>query len=258
MSIASSGREQDVAATHVRDASDRCFDGARHSAGESAAAQSDAYRHETGAGMEQLEQLQRQRQRSEGRGSGAGHGLERPREARLPVHQSGRWLVRVPGRIRAARQQTAPPRRTHRGSVGDLDSQQPVRGARIGQWHQDAGRPCTPPRVEIGIYLTPGISAEAVAKDTPVEGNAAGRLTGKPSGYTARQIATRTPEQNYNCGGSGREAGGMVGLNFSSPGTQLFVNSWADTLASWGVDFVKLDGIRYPTDVPEIKAWAIA
>lgn len=50
----------------------------------------------------------------------------------------------------------------------------------------------------------------------------------------------------------------MVGLNFSSPGTQLFVNSWADTLASWGVDFVKLDGIRYPTDVPEIKAWAIA
>lgn len=112
--------------------------------------------------------------------------------------------------------------------------------------------------LKFGIYLTPGISAEAVAKDTPVEGNAAGRLTGKPSGYTARQIATRTPEQNYDCGGSGREAGGMVGLNFSSPGTQLFVNSWADTLASWGVDFVKLDGIRYPTDVPEIKAWAIA
>ncbi len=86
----------------------------------------------------------------------------------------------------------------------------------------------------------------------------AGRLTGKPSGYTADQIATTTPEQNYNCGGSEGNAGGMVGLNFSSPGAQLFVNSWADTLASWGVDFVKLDGIRYPTDVPEIKAWSLA
>jgi hypothetical protein len=112
--------------------------------------------------------------------------------------------------------------------------------------------------LKFGIYLTPGISAEAVAKNTPVEGSMAGRLTGRPSGYTARQIATQTPEQNYNCGGSEGDAGGMVGLDFSSPGAQLFVNSWADTLASWGVDFVKLDGIRYPTDVPEIKAWALA
>jgi hypothetical protein len=112
--------------------------------------------------------------------------------------------------------------------------------------------------LKLGIYLTPGISAEAVLKNTPVEGSAAGRLTGKPSGYTARQIATTTPEQNYDCGGSEGNAGGMVGLNFSSPGAQLFINSWADTLASWGVDFVKLDGIRYPNDVPEIKAWSLA
>ncbi|HEY1891068.1 MAG TPA: glycoside hydrolase family 27 protein [Steroidobacteraceae bacterium] len=112
--------------------------------------------------------------------------------------------------------------------------------------------------LKFGIYLTPGISAEAVAKNTPVEGSEAGRLTGKPSGYTADQIATRTPEQNYDCGGSESNAGGMVGLNFSSPGAQLYIDSWADTLASWGVDFIKLDGIRYPTDVPEIKAWSLA
>jgi len=112
--------------------------------------------------------------------------------------------------------------------------------------------------LKFGIYLTPGISAEAVAKDTPVEGSAGGRLTGRPSGYTADQIATRTPEQNYDCGGSESNAGGMVALNFSSPGAQLFVNSWADTLASWGVDFIKLDGVRYPLDVPEIRAWALA
>jgi len=112
--------------------------------------------------------------------------------------------------------------------------------------------------LKFGIYLTPGISMEAVAKNTPVEGSVAGRLTGKPSGYTARQIATKIPEQNYNCGGSESSAGGMVGLNFSSPGAQLFVSAWADTLASWGVDFLKLDGLRYPSDIPEIKAWSLA
>ena len=112
--------------------------------------------------------------------------------------------------------------------------------------------------LKFGIYLTPGISADAVAKNTPVEGSSGGRLTGKPSGYTAAEIATRMPEQNYNCGGSDSSAGGMVGLNFSSPGAQLYVNAWADTLASWGVDFLKLDGLRYPTDVPEIEAWSLA
>ena len=114
--------------------------------------------------------------------------------------------------------------------------------------------------LKFGIYLTPGISKEAVMKNTPVEGSAGGRLTGKPSGYTAAQIATQTNEQNYNCGGSDgdHDAGGMVGLNFASPGAQLYVNAWADTLASWGVDFIKLDGVRYPADVPELKAWALA
>jgi hypothetical protein len=112
--------------------------------------------------------------------------------------------------------------------------------------------------LKFGIYLTPGISQEAVAKNTPVEESVGGRLTGRPSGYTADRIATRTAEQNYNCGGSESNAGGMMGLDFSSPGAQLYVNSWADTLASWGVDFVKLDGIRYPTDVAEIKAWSQA
>jgi len=114
--------------------------------------------------------------------------------------------------------------------------------------------------LKFGIYLTPGISKEAVMRNTPVEASVGGRLTGRPSGYTAAQIATRTNEQNYNCGGSDgdHDAGGMVGLNFASPGAQLFVNAWADALASWGVDFIKLDGVRYPADVPELKAWALA
>lgn len=91
--------------------------------------------------------------------------------------------------------------------------------------------------LKFGIYLTPGISLQAVEKNTPVEDNAGGRLLGRPSGYTAKEITNFTEERNYNCGG-------MVGLDFSSPGAQIFLNSWADQLASWGVDFLKLDSNR--------------
>src|SRR5579872_6948468 len=35
--------------------------------------------------------------------------------------------------------------------------------------------------LKFGIYLTPGISADAVAKNTPVEGSMGGHLTGRPS-----------------------------------------------------------------------------
>lgn len=112
--------------------------------------------------------------------------------------------------------------------------------------------------LKFGIYLTPGISAQAVARNTAVEASMGGHLTGKPSDYTAAQIAGKAAEQNYDCGGSGKDAGGMLALNFSSPGAQLFVDAWADRLASWGVDFLKLDGVRYPLDVAELNAWALA
>jgi alpha-galactosidase len=70
------------------------------------------------------------------------------------------------------------------------------------------------------------ISQQAVTADTPVLGTS----------YTADQIATSTSENNYNCGG-------MAGLDCGSPGTQAYVNSIVDELASWDVDYVKLDGI---------------
>lgn len=104
--------------------------------------------------------------------------------------------------------------------------------------------------LKFGIYVTPGVSLRAVVEKTPVEDNIGGHLTGKPSGYTADEIANYTEEQNYNCGG-------IVGLDYSSPGAQLFVNSWADLLAAWGVDFVKLDSNRL-ANKDEIVAWSRA
>lgn len=94
---------------------------------------------------------------------------------------------------------------------------------------------------KFGIYVTPGISKQAVVKKTPIKGTQ----------YTADQIAVMSAAQaNYNCKG-------MVGIDYSKPGAQQFTNSWADMFASWGVDYLKIDGIR-EKNVADIKAWSDA
>ena len=95
--------------------------------------------------------------------------------------------------------------------------------------------------MKFGIYVTPGISMQAVKKNTPILGTP----------YTADEIAEpSTKEKNYNCGG-------MVGINFEKPGAQQYLDSWAERFARWGVDFVKLDGVTNE-NVPEIEAWSKA
>jgi hypothetical protein len=92
--------------------------------------------------------------------------------------------------------------------------------------------------LKFGLYVTPGISKQAVAQNTAIEGTP----------YRARDIATTADEKNYNCKG-------MVGIDYSKPGAQEFVNSWAKQFASWGVDYVKIDGVG-TSDIPDIKAWS--
>ena len=94
--------------------------------------------------------------------------------------------------------------------------------------------------LKLGIYVTPGISKQAVAQDTPILG----------TGYTAGQIATGKRQNNYNCGG-------MVGIDYTRPGAQAFVNSIVDELAGWGVDYIKLDGI-VNANAPDVAAWSNA
>ncbi len=95
--------------------------------------------------------------------------------------------------------------------------------------------------LKFGIYLTPGISKQAVSKNT--------RIKGTP--YTADQIAEASvAEANYNCRG-------MVKIDYSKPGAQEYINSWADMLAGWGVDYIKLDGMKN-SNAADMKAWSNA
>jgi hypothetical protein len=95
--------------------------------------------------------------------------------------------------------------------------------------------------LKFGIYVTPGISKQAVARNTRILGTS----------YTAKDIAEPSvTENNYNCGG-------MAGIDYSKPGAQSYTDSWADMLASWGVDYVKFDGLSNG-NVADIKAWSAA
>lgn len=97
--------------------------------------------------------------------------------------------------------------------------------------------------LKFGMYLTPGIPAAAVSKNTPIEGTT----------YSASGIAmTGTSENNYNFG-----ANVMLYIDFTKPGSQEFIDSWAKLLASYGVDYVKLDGVG-SFDIPDVQAWSQA
>ena len=95
--------------------------------------------------------------------------------------------------------------------------------------------------MRFGIYVTPGISRQAVSRNTPIKGTS----------YTAAQIAEPSvKEQNYNCKG-------MVRIDYNKPGAQEYTNSWVDMLAAWGVDYIKIDGIQ-DSNTADVKAWSNA
>ncbi|GGN87731.1 alpha-galactosidase [Streptomyces albiflavescens] len=92
--------------------------------------------------------------------------------------------------------------------------------------------------LKFGFYVTPGIAKNAVLKNTPIEGTA----------YHAADIAnTAALEKNYNCKN-------MYYIDYGKPGAQEFVDSWARQFASWGVDYLKIDGVG-SADIPDVRAW---
>jgi polygalacturonase len=92
--------------------------------------------------------------------------------------------------------------------------------------------------LKFGFYVTPGIAKNAVTRNTPIEGTS----------YHAKDIAdTSKTEKNYNCKS-------MYYIDYSKPGAQEFVNSWAKQFASWGVDYLKIDGVG-SQDISDVKAW---
>ncbi|MEU0570721.1 CBM35 domain-containing protein [Nonomuraea sp. NPDC005983] len=92
--------------------------------------------------------------------------------------------------------------------------------------------------LKFGFYVTPGIAKNAVTANKPIEGTS----------YHAQDIAdTSQTHKNYNCKN-------MYRLNYSHPGAQAFINSWANQMASWGVDYLKIDGVD-ATTVADVEAW---
>jgi len=99
---------------------------------------------------------------------------------------------------------------------------------------------------KFGMYLTPGIPVAAYNENTPIEGTS----------FHARDIVSDTTsyETNYNYG-----SGSMyyIDYNKNPAAAQAYLNSWADQLASYGVDYLKIDGVG-DWDVADIEHWSQA
>ena len=95
--------------------------------------------------------------------------------------------------------------------------------------------------MKFGIYVTPGISRQALKRNTPIKGTS----------YTAAQIAEPSvKENNYNCKG-------MVRIDYSKAGAQEYTNSWVEMLAAWGIDYIKIDAMT-ESNAADVKAWSNA
>jgi hypothetical protein len=96
--------------------------------------------------------------------------------------------------------------------------------------------------LRFGVHLLRGIPRLAVERDLPVLGTQT----------TARAIADTSSICAWNPD--------MYGVDMRRPGAQAYYDSVFKLLASWGVDFVKVDDLSRPYDAhaPEIEAIALA
>ena len=113
--------------------------------------------------------------------TGQGHEGQRAVQGRLRLRQHRRLLVPVP-------RQPGPERRPVR-PLGHRRDQVPASGRENGiqvvaDYVHSLG-------LKFGLYVTPGISKQAVAQNTAIEGTP----------YHADDIATTAAEKNYNCKG---------------------------------------------------------
>jgi Alpha-galactosidase len=82
--------------------------------------------------------------------------------------------------------------------------------------------------LKFGLHLMRGIPRQAVEKNLPVKGTA----------FRARDIANTASICTWNPD--------MYGVDMTKPGAQAYYDSVFELLASWGVDFVKVDDISRP------------
>jgi hypothetical protein len=93
--------------------------------------------------------------------------------------------------------------------------------------------------LKFGIHLMRGIPRQAVAANLPVKGTS----------YRAQAIANRDSVCPWNPD--------MFGVDVSKPGGQEYYDSVFELIASWGVDYVKVDDISRPYHEHEQEIEAI-
>ena len=81
--------------------------------------------------------------------------------------------------------------------------------------------------LKLGIYLTPGLRVEAW------QGN--GTIAG--TNISVQTIADITKQGNTQ----GKAGGKAYRIDYSKPGAKEYIQSYADLLAGWGVDYIKMD-----------------
>jgi hypothetical protein len=101
--------------------------------------------------------------------------------------------------------------------------------------------------LKLGIYLTPGLRVAAWQADGTVAGTT----------IHLQDIADITQQGSTQGRGDGR----AYRIDYAKPGAREYVQSYADLLASWGVDYIKMDfvgpgGGNVKADTREdIKQW---
>ncbi|PLW30005.1 hypothetical protein PCASD_15782 [Puccinia coronata f. sp. avenae] len=101
-------------------------------------------------------------------------------------------------------------------------------------------------KLKLGLYYLPGIDSRAVNNKSAVMNTK----------YTADQIVQCPDKEALGCNRTTVNAfnAGMA-LNYSHPGAQMYINSLVDGLYSWGVSFVKLDGIVPGSSMDPPEFW---
>ncbi len=92
--------------------------------------------------------------------------------------------------------------------------------------------------LKFGIHLMRGIPRQAVRENLPIKGTS----------YRAADIANIKSVCDWNTD--------MFGVDMTKPGAQAYYDSVFELIASWGVDFVKVDDLSRPYDKnrPEVEA----
>lgn len=106
-----------------------------------------------------------------------------------------------------------------------------------------------------GIYWIPGVEYPAVKANSPILGTS----------YHIDDIL-KVPYTRGNAFGATGPNPYHYKIDFTKPGAQAYINSVVDLFASWGIDYIKLDGVTPGSYVdslaidnrPDVAAWSQA